>query len=133
MGWVTLWLKAWRKWQGFLEVSQVFFLAAWWLSSSPFCLREKYARPGAPVLPGAGRTKHSNCWRVKLDGVPAPYPFLIRKPMAQAPRPTILILTTQTGGGHLNLAQSLKGMLEVRYEVAIVDGQPDSYGSFFTT
>ncbi len=53
--------------------------------------------------------------------------------MAQAPRPTILILTTQTGGGHLNLAQSLKGMLEVRYEVAIVDGQPDSYGSFFTT
>ncbi len=49
-----------------------------------------------------------------------------------ASRPTILILTTQTGGGHLNLAQSLKGMLEARYEVAIVDGQPDSYGSFIT-
>jgi hypothetical protein len=29
----------------------------------------------------------------------------------QAVKPTILILTTHTGGGHLNLAQSLKGML----------------------
>jgi len=37
--------------------------------------------------------------------------------------PTILILTTHTGGGHLNLAQSLKGMLEERYEVIIADPQ----------
>jgi hypothetical protein len=29
----------------------------------------------------------------------------------QAVKYTILILTTHTGGGHLNLAQSLKGML----------------------
>ncbi len=39
--------------------------------------------------------------------------------------PTILILTTHTGGGHLNLAQALKDMLETYYEVAIVDPQPD--------
>ncbi|GAC1564778.1 MAG: glycosyltransferase [Ktedonobacteraceae bacterium] len=41
----------------------------------------------------------------------------------KAPGPTILILTTHTGGGHLNLAQSLKSMLEMRYEVAILDPQ----------
>jgi UDP-N-acetylglucosamine:LPS N-acetylglucosamine transferase len=34
-----------------------------------------------------------------------------------------LILTTHTGGGHLNLAQSLKEMLETRYEVVIEDPQ----------
>ena len=50
----------------------------------------------------------------------------------QALRPTILILTTHTGGGHLNLAQALRGMLETRYEVAIVDAQPESYGRFYT-
>lgn len=44
--------------------------------------------------------------------------------MAQALRPTILILTTHTGGGHLNLAQALKEILGTRYEVAIVDPQP---------
>ncbi len=44
--------------------------------------------------------------------------------MAQALRPTILILTTHTGGGHVNLAQALKDMLGTRYEVAIVDPQP---------
>src|ERR1700730_16499632 len=42
-------------------------------------------------------------------------------------KPTILILTTHTGGGHLNLAQSLKEMLgtkcEVQYEVVIDDPQ----------
>ncbi len=43
----------------------------------------------------------------------------------KALRPTILILTTRTGGGHLNLAQSLKEMLGTYYEVAIVDPQPD--------
>ena len=39
-------------------------------------------------------------------------------------RPTILILTTHTGGGHLNLAQALKDMLGTHYDVAIVDPQP---------
>ncbi len=39
-------------------------------------------------------------------------------------RPTILILTTHTGGGHLNLAQSLKSMLEPHYDVDIVNPQP---------
>ncbi len=36
----------------------------------------------------------------------------------------ILILTTHTGGGHLNLAQSLEQLLATRYDVAIVDPQP---------
>src|SRR5437588_7754756 len=45
--------------------------------------------------------------------------------------PTILILTTHTGGGHLNLAQSLKGMLETNYEVAIVDPQPERVDRFY--
>ncbi|MGH2496097.1 MAG: MGDG synthase family glycosyltransferase [Ktedonobacteraceae bacterium] len=38
-------------------------------------------------------------------------------------KPTILILTTHTGGGHLNLAQSLKEVLATRYEVIIDDPQ----------
>src|SRR5947209_19337193 len=42
----------------------------------------------------------------------------------KASKPTILILTTHTGGGHLNLAQSLKDILETTCEVAIVDPQP---------
>lgn len=46
-------------------------------------------------------------------------------------RPVILILATHTGGGHLNLAQSLKEVLEPDYEVVITDPQPgivdDSY------
>jgi len=40
-----------------------------------------------------------------------------------AEKPIILILTTHTGGGHLNLAQSLKGMLEAHYNVVIVNPQ----------
>ncbi len=36
---------------------------------------------------------------------------------------TILILTTHTGGGHLNLAKSLKEMLGTQYEVVIDDPQ----------
>src|SRR5947209_7952467 len=47
-------------------------------------------------------------------------------------RPTVLILTTHTGGGHLNLAQSLRDMLEAHYEVAIVDPQPGSVDRFYT-
>lgn len=47
-------------------------------------------------------------------------------------RPTILILTTHVGGGHLNLAQALKDMLETHYEVVIVDPQPKSVEQFYT-
>ncbi len=47
-------------------------------------------------------------------------------------RPTILILTTHIGGGHLNLAQALKDMLETHYEVVIVDPQPKSVEQFYT-
>lgn len=36
---------------------------------------------------------------------------------------TILILTTYTGGGHLNLARSLKGLLEAHYNVIIANPQ----------
>jgi len=46
-------------------------------------------------------------------------------------RPTILILTTHIGGGHLNLAQALKDMLEAHYEVVIVDPQPKSVEQFY--
>ncbi|HKF36832.1 MAG TPA: glycosyltransferase [Ktedonobacteraceae bacterium] len=52
--------------------------------------------------------------------------------MAQALRPTILILTTHTGGGHLNLAQALKETLGTRYEVVIVDPQPALVDSCYT-
>jgi len=47
--------------------------------------------------------------------------------------PTILILTTHTGGGHLNLAQALKGMLETHYEVAIVDPQPAMVDRYYAS
>jgi UDP-N-acetylglucosamine:LPS N-acetylglucosamine transferase len=40
-----------------------------------------------------------------------------------AGRPVILILTIQNGGGHMNLAQALKEMLETDYEVVIGDAQ----------
>ncbi|MBV9691772.1 MAG: hypothetical protein JO202_18900 [Ktedonobacteraceae bacterium] len=75
------------------------------------------------------------------------YPFLISKESVyssgdplrspcslQSPcpaKPTILILTTHTGGGHLNLAQSLKGMLDAQYGVVIVDPQPASVERFY--
>ena len=39
----------------------------------------------------------------------------------KASRPTILILTTHLGGGHLNLAQALKDMLGSNSDVVIVD------------
>src|SRR5260370_20363995 len=67
-----------------------------------------------------------------MDRGPDPYQFPIRKPMAQAPRPTILILTTHTGGGHLNLAQALKDILGTCYEVAIVDPQPAIVDSWYS-
>ena len=46
---------------------------------------------------------------------------------------TILILTTHTGGGHLNLAQSLKDSLESYYDVVIVDPQPDIVDWWYAT
>ena len=48
-------------------------------------------------------------------------------------RPTILILTTHTGGGHLNLAQALKGMLEARYEAVIVNPQSPLVDHFYAS
>ncbi len=45
--------------------------------------------------------------------------------------PTILILTTATGGGHLNLAQSLQGLLETRYDVVIANPQSAQVASFY--
>jgi UDP-N-acetylglucosamine:LPS N-acetylglucosamine transferase len=44
-----------------------------------------------------------------------------------------LILTTHTGGGHLNLAQALKGMLETHYEVTIVDPQPTMVDRYYAS
>lgn len=38
-------------------------------------------------------------------------------------KPTILILTTHTGGGHLNLAQALKSMLETHHDIVIMNPQ----------
>jgi UDP-N-acetylglucosamine:LPS N-acetylglucosamine transferase len=47
-------------------------------------------------------------------------------------RPRILILTTHAGGGHLNLAQSLQGMLEPHYEV-IINNPQTNFDAFFYT
>jgi UDP-N-acetylglucosamine:LPS N-acetylglucosamine transferase len=47
-------------------------------------------------------------------------------------KPTILILTTHTGGGHMNLAQALKETLETRYQVIILDPQPSFVGHSYT-
>jgi UDP-N-acetylglucosamine:LPS N-acetylglucosamine transferase len=50
----------------------------------------------------------------------------------KASKPTILILTTRTGGGHLNLAQSLKDMLDTHYDVAIVNPQSEAVDRYYT-
>ncbi len=42
----------------------------------------------------------------------------------QTTKPTILIFTSRTGGGHVNLAQSLKQMLQTNYTVIITDPLP---------
>jgi UDP-N-acetylglucosamine:LPS N-acetylglucosamine transferase len=52
--------------------------------------------------------------------------------MMKTAKPTILILTTHTGGGHLNLAQSLRGLLEEHYEVAIANPQSTMVGDSYT-
>src|ERR1700676_2945783 len=77
--------------------------------------------------------RYSSQLKVKANTLPILYPCLIRRPVITASRPTILILTTHTGGGHLNLAQALKGILEARYNVAIVNPQPALVDSFYST
>ncbi len=49
------------------------------------------------------------------------------------PQTDILILTTRTGGGHWNLAQSLREMLEARFTVTIIDPYPDLMQRYYTT
>ena len=49
-----------------------------------------------------------------------------------ASKPTILIFTTHTGGGHLNLAQSLQGMLDSHYNVVIANPQSASVERNYT-
>lgn len=53
--------------------------------------------------------------------------------MITASKPNILILITHTGGGHLNLAQALKGILETRYTVTIVNPQSAVVDSFYSS
>lgn len=48
--------------------------------------------------------------------------------MTQRAKPSILILTTHTGGGHMNLAQSLKEILEADYDITIFDPQDPGVG-----
>jgi UDP-N-acetylglucosamine:LPS N-acetylglucosamine transferase len=60
-------------------------------------------------------------------------PFLIKETLVTASKPTILILTTHTGGGHLNLAQSLKDMLDTHYNVIIENPQPDAVDRYYTS
>jgi len=43
-----------------------------------------------------------------------------------------LLLTTRTGGGHLNLAQSLEETLSTRYDVVIADPYPDALRDYYT-
>jgi UDP-N-acetylglucosamine:LPS N-acetylglucosamine transferase len=62
----------------------------------------------------------------------AHYPFLNKGMTLKASKSTILILTTHTGGGHLNLAQSLKDMLDTRYNVAIVNPQSEAVDRYYT-
>ncbi len=45
----------------------------------------------------------------------------------------ILIITTHTGGGHINLAQSLKEMLGSKYQVDIADPYPDLMHQYYST
>ncbi|HLL77941.1 MAG TPA: glycosyltransferase [Ktedonobacteraceae bacterium] len=47
-------------------------------------------------------------------------------------KPTILILATRSGGGHLNLALSLREKLEDRYTVVIEDGVFERGDRFYT-
>jgi UDP-N-acetylglucosamine:LPS N-acetylglucosamine transferase len=51
----------------------------------------------------------------------------------EATRHTILILTTHTGGGHLNLAQALKDMLDPHYNAVIVNPQSDAVDRYYAS
>lgn len=46
-------------------------------------------------------------------------------------RPPILILATRWGGGHLNLAQSLKGILEPQYNAAITSPESSIFDRWY--
>jgi UDP-N-acetylglucosamine:LPS N-acetylglucosamine transferase/membrane protein DedA with SNARE-associated domain len=52
--------------------------------------------------------------------------------VVQALKPPILILFSHSGGGHLNLAQALKDILEARYTVTIADPQSRGVERFYT-
>ncbi len=54
-----------------------------------------------------------------------------QKRAGQAHAPTILILATHTGGGHLNLARGLQDRLEATYNVVIADPQPASVDHWY--
>jgi processive 1,2-diacylglycerol beta-glucosyltransferase len=47
-------------------------------------------------------------------------------------KPTILILTALTGGGHLSLAMALQDILGEDYETHIVDPQPGIFRQYYT-
>jgi UDP-N-acetylglucosamine:LPS N-acetylglucosamine transferase/membrane protein DedA with SNARE-associated domain len=47
-------------------------------------------------------------------------------------RPTILILISHSGGGHLNLAQSLRDILTAHYNVVILDPQSRTVEQWYT-
>lgn len=49
-----------------------------------------------------------------------------------AVKPVILILTIHNGGGHINLAQSLKEMLETNYDVVIEDAQSGAANRWYS-
>ncbi len=51
----------------------------------------------------------------------------------QPSRFRILIITTNTGGGHINLAQSLKEMLGSKYQVDIADPYPHLMQQYYST
>ena len=46
-------------------------------------------------------------------------------------RPRILILTTRTGGGHINLARAIKEELPARYEIFIEDPYPSLLQDYY--
>ena len=50
----------------------------------------------------------------------------------KAAKPTILILTSHTGGGHMNLAQSLKEILGTDYTIIIADPLPKGVDRWYT-
>jgi UDP-N-acetylglucosamine:LPS N-acetylglucosamine transferase len=47
--------------------------------------------------------------------------------------PKILIITSRTGGGHMNLAQSLKDMLGARFTIDIVDPFPGIVDQYYAS